>query len=174
MYICVPASWHISVHKVKRFLKEHAQTREKFLFWGGGPSTTSSKKLQRGCHTGCKKQINNKSSHSTLITSLHLRGRNRKQGNYPPAPLPRFETVALSAEYDMGINRAQNKAKEYKSYDDWHTASMILKVSWAFLQLVKFHYPAVRTFHIAIPQPTPPWPRSSSPRNPLGIYPPAE
>ena len=32
-----------------------------------------------------------------------------------------------------------------REYDDWHTASMILKVSWAFLQLVKFHYPTETT-----------------------------
>ena len=54
---------------------------EIFFFWGGGgrgaPSTTSSDKLQRGCHTCWKKQTNNKNRHSTLITSLHL----RKQGN---------------------------------------------------------------------------------------------
>ena len=79
-----------------------------FFFGGGGaPSTTSSNKLQRGCHTCWKKQTNNKNSHSTIITSLHLR--------------------------------------KTRKYDDWHTASMIFKVSWAFFQLVKFHYPTETT-----------------------------
>ena len=97
-----------------------------FVLGGGDPRSQAARSCKEVAILVAKSKQTIKTA--TALKLLHYTSDEEIENKgitLPPPPnspprfhLPRFETVALSAEYDMGINRAQNKTKEYKSYDD--------------------------------------------------------